>query len=346
MLFRPDIADSVGLIINYRCTNQCRHCLYASSPAIKENIDFANIKKILKEIKDYIPQCTIHIGGGEPFLNFDILCSTVEEINRRNIHMEYIETNGRLLVTEEGRKKLKILKSLGLKCILLSISPFHNEFISLNKNRKVYSNITDIFGDTGIFPWHPKYYYFLEQAGNEAPVPFNNYISFFSKQELHYQFKHIIYLHPAGRAAFLFADFFDKYSAEEFFYKNCALECSSGVHAHIDYMGNYCAGFCAGMTIGTDSGFNLYELFKKGIELKKYPILDLVINKSLKELYEYAFDKGFKIRKDKNTYSSPCHLCMHIRTFLYFNYPGVYTELAPNFFYHEIKEKFQWKDLE
>lgn len=278
-------------------------------------------------------------------MNFDILCRSIEEIINNSICLEYIETNGLLLAKDSAKDKLEILRSCGVDCMLLSISPFHNEYLPVDENKGVYNSITQVFGNNGIFPWHPDYYHYLEKAGTGSPVKFTDYVSLFSKEDIRYQIQNIIYLHPGGRAAFLFADLVGKYPARRFFDKNCIDECSSGVHAHMDFYGNYCAGFCSGMTIGEKSAFNLKELYAKGIDLEDYPILDIVINKNMQSLYEYAKQREFHIDIDRDAYSSPCHLCLHIRTFLFSKYPGLYKELSPDFFYSEMMVRFGMTDL-
>ncbi|MBN2407731.1 MAG: radical SAM protein [Elusimicrobia bacterium] len=343
MLFTPDAADSLGIITGYRCNNSCLHCLYASGPSVCEPADFGKLDLIIREIRKNIPACLVHIGGGEPLLDIKILLKTVQALIKNRICLEYVETNGRLLAESLMRENLESLKQAGLRRMLLSISPFHNEFMSGTDSRSAYRALTEVFGEDGVFGWHPEYYGFIRKAGDERPVPFRDYISFFTKEELYYQMFNIIYLHPAGRAAFLFADLFEKYPACHFFGKNCRDELSSGTHAHIDNTGNYCAGFCFGIMLGRREGFNLKRLYGRGIDLCKYPVLDILINGDLGSLYDFARKEGFDINVNKSSYSSACHLCMHIRTFLYFRYPSEFIELEPGFFYGEMKRRFSEK---
>ena len=36
---------------------------------------------------------SVHIGGGEPFMNFDALCTLISALNKYGIGVDYIETN-------------------------------------------------------------------------------------------------------------------------------------------------------------------------------------------------------------------------------------------------------------
>jgi hypothetical protein len=36
--FRPERANSIGIILQYECTYRCAHCLYACRPGLNETI--------------------------------------------------------------------------------------------------------------------------------------------------------------------------------------------------------------------------------------------------------------------------------------------------------------------
>ena len=67
-----------GLITNYYCSSKCKHCLYACSPNWpKEYISRKNAEKYL-EFTRTLNNYSLHIGGGEPFLNKDGLLEVVK----------------------------------------------------------------------------------------------------------------------------------------------------------------------------------------------------------------------------------------------------------------------------
>ena len=70
-------------------------------------------------------------------------------LKRTEITVEYLETNGAHLVTHTS-DKLQALKHSGLDCVLISISPFHNEFIPLRHIRSIMQEIVSVFGRQGI----------------------------------------------------------------------------------------------------------------------------------------------------------------------------------------------------
>ena len=126
--------QSGGVITNYFCTSSCGHCLYFCSP--RWNKDYIE-KGILKEIVEKIRGLgcsSIHIGGGEPFLNLSGLKMVVETCSSANVRIEYVETNSSWYKDMESACKiLSSLKKRGLSVLLVSMSPFHNEHIPFFK---------------------------------------------------------------------------------------------------------------------------------------------------------------------------------------------------------------------
>ena len=60
-----------GLMVNYQCNAACRHCLYSCSPARNPGyVNESSAEEICRLL--YKGGCrSVHIGGGEPFLDFE-----------------------------------------------------------------------------------------------------------------------------------------------------------------------------------------------------------------------------------------------------------------------------------
>jgi hypothetical protein len=338
--FRPERADSIGIILHYECTYQCAHCLYACRPGLNETIRDEDLDRLIDAVHRACPTAYLHIGGGEPFVLMDRLLAVVEQILRRGLYLEYAETNGFWVTRVDGRDRLLRVRRAGCPRLLLSISPFHNAFLSCRDNVRAYDMIVDVFGPEGIFPWHPAYYPFLECVDPDRPVPFEEYVRHFSREEIAGQITRIIYLHPAGRAALTFGPFLGRRPAESYAKKCCSQELSSPTHAHVDPYGHYLTGFCTGIQIGHREAFDLERLFGEGVLLADYPILEMLVNGTVGDLRLFAEGLGF--RPDRDGYVSACHLCGHIRTWLYHHLPAEKrpAELAPGSFYEEMGRMF------
>ena len=100
-----------GIITNYNCSAGCRHCMFASSPLCKNEYITPEMSEKVAKILSHAKTQSVHIGGGEPFLNFEALCSLVEALNRYAIGVDYIETNAFWCTDEDFvRSRLERLK--------------------------------------------------------------------------------------------------------------------------------------------------------------------------------------------------------------------------------------------
>jgi hypothetical protein len=294
--FKPLPAQSVGLITNYRCTFKCSHCLYCAAPNLKEEIQDTHLEALIEQIDRVLGNVPLHMGGGEPLLHFDRVKGLLARLRKTRIFLEYVETNGSTLL-KDREQKLLALQREGLQCLLVSISPFHNQFINLTAVKGIIGDILDIYGPKGLFPWHPGYLPFLERFSPRKSMPVRDYFKMFSPAEISHQLTAVMYIHPGGRAAYFLADYLPTYPAKTLLEKNCGASLGSPVHAHLDYNGNYLTGFCSGLRLGEETGFRLDNLYTKGLLLSRYPILSILLEKGIKGLYEHGLKAGYKPKK-------------------------------------------------
>lgn len=335
--FKPLKAESVGLITNYRCTFECDHCLYCASPNIREEINDEHLKEVILQIDQALGGVPLHIGGGEPLLNLERIRHLLLCLRKTSIILEYVETNGSPLL-KNRHEKLQALKKDGLECLLLSMSPFHNAFIPLKSIKEIAQDVVRIFGRQGLFPWHPGFLPFMEKISSHETIHWDRYFRHFPEVEIRRQLTSVMYIHPGGRAAFLLGKHLPCHTVDALLEKKCIAALSSPVHAHLDYEGNYFAGFCSGLRLGENVGFSLERLYGDGILLTRYPILDILVNKGIRGLYEHGLSAGYTQRS--KGYVSPCHLCLDIRIHLYFHEKR-YPELYPRFFYEHLKSRLR-----
>jgi len=148
---------SGGLITNYFCTSRCRHCLYHCSPnREKAYIDPETAEKCFIRVLE-LGCRSVHIGGGEPMLRPEHLENVLEVANQVGIGIDYVETNSSWFKDPESAIHiLERLQAKGLRTLLISISPFHNEFIPFSKIKGVI-NAGRKTG-MGLFPWINDFY--------------------------------------------------------------------------------------------------------------------------------------------------------------------------------------------
>lgn len=310
-----------GIILSYRCTNRCRHCLVAGSPG-RENrwMRKAMMDEVFGTIKSLGPDCEIHIGGGEPFLNPECLAAAVSSAVKHDIALSYVETNG-FWGRNPGKylPVLRELKKIGLKCILISVSPFHAEFVSPETTEAAIGHIREVFGYAGAFVWVPEFFEMLGRHDKRRPLKFSEI-----PPETLRRIPDKYYLVPGGRVGFNDPPMYALRPAKDHFMTECSRELNGTAHFHIDCYGYYMpGGLCAGIAPCT------FGELAEGTSLDDKPVMKALLNGGVKYLFEYASSLGFV--ENRRGYAGKCHLCVELRKFI--KSKAGCPELAPDEFY-------------
>ena len=145
-----------GVIVTYKCTAACLHCCYSSSPQREGAYISGEMSDEIFFLLNKTGCRSVHIGGGEPFINFEGLLEVCLSAQKNNVSIDYIETNASWFTDEAAVSlKLKKLKSAGADCLLISLDPFHNEFVPYSKIK----NLLKCCGKNnfGTFLWQSKF---------------------------------------------------------------------------------------------------------------------------------------------------------------------------------------------
>lgn len=313
--------SSGGLITNYYCSSNCKHCLYKSNPYWpKSYCSPTKLTQIFKTL--YKAGCdSVHIGGGEPFLDPEGLIEVVKCAREHNFKIEYIETNSSWFNgSDENMRLLEDIRRLDICRLLISMSPFHNEFIPFSKVKNLLNacsacNISisgwlwDFFGDIDIFD-------------DKLPHSLDEYEAMFGEGYVN-QVARNYQLHHGGRALELFASLERGKSLQALLAQNkggCR-ELTDTTHFHIDLFGNYIPGLCAGLSIRMED-------LGKELTRPEYPIITTLANEGINGLLDYVRDVyGFE--PERPVYISKCELCYEIRSFLINNEKILSHELRP-----------------
>ena len=315
---------SGGLITNYFCTSRCAHCLYGCSPAWeKRYIDDEMAKKNLLKVKE-LGCHSLHIGGGEPLLRPERLMDVLDAATSTGVNIEYVETNSSWYKDlSEAVALLRELKSHGLAALLISISPFHNEYIPFYKVKGVLQACK--ISGMAVFPWIEDFYSEVNSFDESIPHKLAEYEKKFGE---HYvkQAVYRYYLAIRGRALSLAKGVSESYPVQDILRHNnqgCA-ELSDTSHFHLDLFGNYIPGLSSGLAIERDD-------LGSPIDTAKYPFLTLLFSEGIGAFYQLAqHDFGFQAREG---YISKCELCLHIRQFLVREKGHHSQDLQPTEFY-------------
>ncbi|MCL2379069.1 MAG: radical SAM protein [Defluviitaleaceae bacterium] len=315
-----------GIMANYQCNAACRHCLYACSPERTGGY-------IRQEMADEICQklraggCrSVHIGGGEPFLDINGLINLLETARLNGITVEYIETNAFWAADEHRAKEyLSALTSAGADTLCISLDPFHAEYVPAALPIKL-SEICRKEG-FGYFVWQDKYRRTL--SGLDTPQNIQTRADLERQLSANYilETAQAYGLRMGGRALSIEAEYGTPKQLEKIINTSqtpnattkkspCQNLLASG-HFHVDLYGQYIPPGCTGIVLPLEEAIS-------GVPKGKYPAFDALLTGGVQALYDLAQSLGFKAAAN---YTSGCALCFHLRHWLS-RQPG-FPELDP-----------------
>lgn len=326
--FRIERLQSGGLITNYYCTSRCGHCLYGCSPRWeKVYIDIETTRKNLETVKE-LGCSSIHVGGGEPFLNLEGLKAVIGAAGEMDVDIEYVETNSSWFKDSDSTCRiLDELKELGLSTLLVSISPFHNEYIPFYKVKGVMEQCRK--AGISVFPWIREFYREIDAFDDKATHTMAEYEKRFGRKYLR-NIPSRYWIHFGGRAVRTFGNVFERKDHKAILSSaagNCR-ELLDVSHFHLDLYGNYIPGLCSGLSIKRE---DLGAVISK----KTYPILSTLYESGIYGLFKLAeSDSGFA---PSRRYLSKCDLCLDIRRYLVTEKGIESHELQPKQFYEDME---------
>jgi hypothetical protein len=330
---------SGGLMLSYQCSASCRHCMYACSPKweadwIKTDDLTYGLSKLSASIEpspwggqSVSLNHGLHITGGEPFLNFELLLGAVEITERFQIPSTFVETNCFWCVNDDQtRRKLNLLKEAGLKGILISVNPYYAEYVPFERTERCVSISEEVFG-YNVMVYQTEYYQLFRRLGLKERISLDDYLKLTRGENLAKR----VELFLLGRAAWQLQGFYPKYSATRFFQVPCHPPILRPWHNHFDNYGNLMPGYCGGISLG--SWFEIDRLTREGIDPEKNPILGFLLAGDIAGLIHFAADLGYQ--EVEEGYISKCHLCLDIRKHLVA--VSDFAELSPKEFYSHLE---------
>lgn len=336
---------SAGILLSYKCTGECRHCMYACSPKWSNRwMSVDDLRIVLEALAPYVVPASpkgyvginegLHFTGGEPFLNYELLKEAVKLAEELGYPSVFVETNCYWCVNEDiARERFSELRKLGLEGVLVSANPFVVEHVPLKRILAGLRAAYEVFGRGNAMVYHPVYLDLLLRMGVEGTLNFEDYLREASQRDpraLLAGFNPSILL-PMGRLPYTVGHLYRRYPAKAFFGESCLYELTRPWHVHVDCFRNYIPGYCAGISLGDAA--RLDEVVA-GVDLDDKPVLKALAT-DIRSLYDLAVEHGYRERG--KGYVSKCHLCLDIRTFLALKVGG-FSELKPLEFYERMRE--------
>lgn len=310
---------SGGIITNYRCSSKCRHCVYASSPSWPNDYMTASTAEEIFSILKRLGCHSVHIGGGEPLLQPKKIFPVLEAAAKNNIDIDYIETNASWYKDESSTKIiLRELIKHGVYTLLISIDPYHNEYIPFYKVKGLVSACSK--ANMRVFPWLMDFWDDLDALDDSKPHSLQEYADLFGEDYL-WNLPKRYGLNLRGRALKTYKPMMRMESFESIIKNSLPCNLLSGVyHFHVDLYGNFIPQSCSGLSI------NLSELVH-GADANKYPVFYRLETMGIKGLVEFAVEEyGYK---PKSKYAGKCDLCYDIRNYLVLDQKAELSDLQP-----------------
>jgi hypothetical protein len=316
--------------------------MYACSPDWKRDwISLTDLEEILNQLAGRIHPSPrgaggvsvnhgLHFTGGEPFLNFDLLCRAVEIARELGIPSTFVETNCCWCTSEkETRDMLLLLQKKGLGGLLVSVNPFYLEYVPFERTQRAVRVGSAVFGDN-LMVYQTEYYRRFIKLGVQGRMAFDDYLRIEKKTHLLQNVEFFM----MGRAAYglkeALGNGLPRYPAISFFRVPCMPPFLRNWHNHFDNYNNFIPGYCGGISFGDTR--RLDELLKDGIDQPRFPVLNFLVDGDFKGLFDFSLSHGY--REENRGYFSKCHLCVDMRMHLSNN--GNFEELRPEEFYRQL----------
>lgn len=246
---------------------------------------------------------SVHIGGGEPLLRPDRLYAVLAAAANAGVEIEYVETNASWFRDEDSAlSTLGQLRDHGVQTLLVSIDPFHNEFIPYFKTKGLIAACAR--AGMGVFPWRMEFAEDLEEFDEAKPHALAEYDERFGpayRRRLIERYG----LNMRGRALESFRGFARPVPITAILEASAPCTELEGIHHfHIDLYGNFIPQSCAGLSIAIDD-------LRRGADPAAYPLLDALHSRGVRGLYEIAVER-YAFEPDA-AYAGKCDLCQSIR---------------------------------
>ena len=296
-----------GIITNYYCSSKCRHCMYASSPQWpKDYMEAKQADEIFKTLRKF--GCSsVHIGGGEPLLQPEKLLPVLNAAAKNNVYIEYIETNASWYKDDRrAGEVIRNLKQHHIHTLLISIDPFHNEYVPFSKVKGLIAACNR--HGMEVFPWRMEFWGDLEAAGDDAAVhSLEEYEEIFHK-DYKLMLAKRYGLNPRGRALQTYKEYLEDQPIEDILDHSSPCRELLGVnHFHVDLYGNFVPPACSGLSLDLRDAV-------RGVDPEKYKVFCALATNGIKGLYEFAAEHHGYTPKD--FYKGKCDLCYNMREYL------------------------------
>jgi hypothetical protein len=314
-----------GIMVNYRCTAACRHCLYACSPSREAGYITPEAMRTVCGLLRAGRCRSVHIGGGEPFLDFKGLLAAVRELRNAGIRLDYVETNAFWAGLPDALEQLRRLRAEGVETLCISLDPFHAEYVPYGRPLEL-ARLCETAG-MDFFLWKETFTLPLsrlepQKSHTRAEMEARLSPGYLREAVRTYGIRF------GGRAVALERAYNPLLPYETLVDAEPCGGLLSADHFHVDLRACFIPPECTGLRLP------LAELLE-GIPSGRYPVFEALYRRGPAGLLDLARERGFE--PDPSGYPSKCALCFDLRRYL--SQYG-YAELDPEHYEESLKYIF------
>jgi pyruvate-formate lyase-activating enzyme len=318
-----------GLILTYRCSIACRHCLFCCSPDLPGAV--MTVQQAVETILDFHELGrVVHVAGGEAMLYPDVVLEATRRAGEAGKPPHFVETNAFWAVDDElTEHRLRELKDAGLVGLLISTDLYHQEFVPADNFLRCRRIAREVFGPDNVL---------ASDADEQVVRDFERHAG--DPEHIAAQVRGGA-PRLVGRSAKEFAQYMPLRPIEELALDptwhgpNDGMACAqqydpdSMWEVHVDPYGNIQT--CCGVLLGHVKNGPVHEQAKRGW-LRNNPIAATLSDEGPVGLLPLARKHGYKPR---DAYPQKCFLCYEMRYLLREHYPDllgpaeVYSEPPP-----------------
>lgn len=322
-MFALNRLHGCGLITNYDCSAACAHCAYCSTPKWPRD---SMTREMAGRLFRFLQQSgcgSVHIGGGEPLLRPELLYPVLEAAQEAGMVIEYVETNAAWHKSPEHTATiLESLHRCGVDTLLVSMDPFHNEFIPFRQVKALIRCCHE--NGIGVFAWKEAFFDELDAMGDNTTHTLEEWASRFGNGTIAGLIRRYG-LGLKGRALNTFRPFLTPVPLDEILQQATPCKELAGTyHFHLDLYGNFIPQSCQGLSVA-------FEDVRNGVRQEKYPVFARLYEDGIAALLNYAQEEhGFE---PAVAYAGKCDLCYAIRKHLVLEHGLDLPDLQPQAHY-------------
>ncbi|MBN2589090.1 MAG: radical SAM protein [Sedimentisphaerales bacterium] len=141
--------SNAGLLLTYKCNCSCEFCYYHCSPEKGGLMPVDMALGAWQSLKNLVGEkAKIHLTGGEAFLYWEHLEQILIEAQKQKMgKVDLIETNGFWATNDKiARERITRLDELGINKFKVSVDLFHQEYVDIEIVRRLAAIALEILG--------------------------------------------------------------------------------------------------------------------------------------------------------------------------------------------------------